>query len=202
MTAGLPFLLHGKMNKTIFYRTPKDAEHPFVMLPYSILYDKRLSDADFRVLCCILSNNDTWKLSINEIRRRLKIPKRTMGRISLKLQEIGYLRKTKIGLGEYLWEIFEQAPNTEHPPTVAPNRSQIEHPPTVAPVLETLINDAGAKNTPPQNGGHNNIKLNNTPTVSKSLDILARKTTYESSLEESELNNSFNYDNYLKKEEE
>lgn len=133
-------------NKTMYFRTPKDKEHPFCVFDAQLW---NLPNDEMLIMLAILSNktedsgNGIWVLNSSEIMNRLN--KGGMGNNRFKkclanLQKKGYLVKERIQ-GGVLWKVYENPTITLN---VAP-KTNIQRAPKIKKNIEKdlpkLIND-------------------------------------------------------------
>lgn len=75
-------------------RTLKDAEHPFGMIPRSIINDSNLSPEAFRVLTSILDQRDDWDGNTVWLQQITGMSQRKVERALIDLINLGYMSCT------------------------------------------------------------------------------------------------------------
>lgn len=81
---------------TYFERSKKDKEHPFVMIPKSILKDNNISLAARAVLFYLLSLPDNWRVNPQQVAATLNINKETMYRYLKELITHAYCQRVDV----------------------------------------------------------------------------------------------------------
>jgi hypothetical protein len=80
-------------NRTTFVRCPKNAEHPFTRVPAKLF---SLNGYQLAIMVHILSNKDGWNLVKYEIGKRLGFPRNKFNGAWKSLEDLGYIKKTRI----------------------------------------------------------------------------------------------------------
>ena len=85
-----------KQNSTTFLRCPKNEQYPFCRIPAK-LFD--LDGYQLAIMGYILSNKDEWNIVKYEIANRANFPRNKFDEAWKSLEDLGYIKKTRIQSG-------------------------------------------------------------------------------------------------------
>jgi len=164
--------------KSTISRSPKDRNHPYVVILKEFLYDKRLSLKCKGLLTFMLSKPDNWTTYVYKVAEELGVSKDVVYSGFAELERYGYMTKERIrkernrfdGWEYFFWEspglrgasseisIFPngQNPDTENPSLLntdsLPNNDHSEGGPPPQPKRQTVLKTHTADSTHPVHG--------------------------------------------------